>query len=170
MPHMAAAPLAALITGGTGLAGSLLSKGKKTEYTSGLSPQAQGISNQMSQYISQGLNRPTAYANVNPMSINAMDMISRMFMGKGYTQPDYGMSAPGGGPSGMGMPQQQMPQYPPYGGGGGQPPMPQGYPMPRPQYGMYQAMPPGMPQQMGPQYPPRQFYGQYGNRGGPQQQ
>lgn len=156
------------------LGGSGLLKGKKQEYTSGLSPQAEAINKQMGDYISQGLNRPTAYADVNPMSINAMDMISRMFMGKGYTQPNYGISAPGGGPSGMGMPQQTMPQYPPQyggaygGGGGGQPPMPQGYPMPQQQY-MPQGMQ-GMPQQMGPMYPPRQFYGQYGNRGGPQQQ
>jgi len=105
---MAAAPLAALIGGGLGLASSVIGgKGKKTEYTSGLSPQAQGVSDQMGKYISSGLNKPIAYANVNPMAIQAMDMMSRMFTGQGYSQPDYGMSASGGGPTGMGMPQQQ---------------------------------------------------------------
>ena len=174
--------LAAPIIGAVGGIGSaLLSKGKKTEYTSGRSPQAQGIENQMAQYISGGLNKPTAYANVNPMAINAMDMISRMFMGKGYAGPQYGMSAPGGGPSGQGMP----PGYGMYGapptpppntpdfmgsprmspqmaqGGGqmnGMPPNRGGWMPP-------QGMPQGMPPQMGPQLPPqmmgpgRQFYG-----------
>jgi hypothetical protein len=158
------------------LGGSGLFKGKKQEYTSGRSPQAQGIENQMSQYISGGLGKPTAYANVNPMAINAMDMISRMFMGKGYAGPQYGMSAPGGGPTGQGIP----PGYGQYGA----PPQPppntpdfMGSPRMSPQMaqgGGMNGMPPnrggwappqGMPPQMGPQVPPqmtgpgRQFYG-----------
>lgn len=103
---------AAAIMGGGSLLGGIFGKGKKTEYTNALSPQAQGVSDQMGRYISQGLNKPIAYANVNPMAIQAMDMISRMFMGQGYSQPNYGMSAPGGGPTGMGMPQQTGPQTP----------------------------------------------------------
>jgi hypothetical protein len=103
---------AAAIMGGGSLLGGIFGKGKKTEYTNALSPQAQGVSDQMGRYISAGLNKPIAYANVNPMAIQAMDMISRMFMGQGYSQPNYGMSAQGGGPSGMGMPQQTGPQTP----------------------------------------------------------
>ena len=56
----------------------------------------------MSSYISQGLNKPVAYADVNPMSIQAMDMISKMFTGQGYTQPSYSYSAAGGGPAARG--------------------------------------------------------------------
>lgn len=133
---------AAAITAGGSLIGGLLGKGKKTEYTNALSPQAQGVSDQMGRYISSGMNKPIAYANVNPMAIQAMDLISRMFMGKSYSQPDYGMSY-GGGPSGMSVPQ--------------------GYGMP-PVNMNYRGFPvPGMPQQMGPQMPQmpgRQFYGQ----------
>ena len=138
---MPAAYVPAIIGAVGTLGGAALSKGKKTEYTSGLSPQAQGISDQMSRYISQGMNQPTAYANVNPMAIQAMDMISKMFTGKAYTQPDYGMSAQGGGPSGMGMPQQGG--YNPYG---------------QPQGGY---TPYGMPNQTGPQTPYQkpQYYG-----------
>jgi len=162
--------LAEPIIGAVGGIGSALlgGKGKPTEYTSGRSPQAQGIESQMAQYISGGLGKPTAYANVNPMAINAMDMISRMFMGKGYAGPQYGMSAPGGGPTGQGMP--PMPSYgppqgqPQYGMPGmGRPPW-MGMPGMPPQMGP-QMPPQGMPPQMGPQVPPqmagpgRQFYG-----------
>jgi hypothetical protein len=111
---MAAAAVPAIIGAVGSVGGALLSKGKKTEYTSGLSPQAQGISNQMASYISQGMSKPTAYANVNPMAIQAMDMISKMFTGKAYTQPDYGQSAQGGGPS-TGNYGQQQGGYTPYG-------------------------------------------------------
>jgi hypothetical protein len=143
---MPAATIPAIIGAAGTVGGALLSKGKKTEYTSGLSPQAQGISNQMANYISGGMNKPTAYANVNPMAIQAMDMISKMFTGKAYSQPDYGQSAMGGGPSGWGQQAQQ--------GQGGYNPYPQGG------YTPY-----GMPRQMGPQipaqtpFPPTQYYG-----------
>ena len=124
---MPAPVVAAGIGAAGGLGSALLSRGKKTKYTQGLSPQAQGISNQVARYISQGMQRPHAYAQVNPMATNAMDVFSRAFYGKPYAQPQYGMSAPGGGPMGMpGMPQ-----------GGGQAGI----------------TPYGMPRQMGPQYP-----------------
>ena len=127
---MPAAAVPAIIGAVGGIGSALIgSKGKKTEYTSGRSPQASALENQMSSYISQGLNKPIAYADVNPMSIQAMDMMSKMFTGQGYTQPQYGMSAAGGGPTGMGMP--QAPQTPQY----------------------------GMPSQAMPQPPQRQFYG-----------
>ncbi len=143
---MPAAAVPAIIGAVGGIGSALIgsgSKGKKTEYTSGRSPQATALENQYSNYISQGLGKPVAYANVNPMAIQAMDMISRMFMGQGYSQPSYGMSAPGGGPTGMGMPQQQ--------------------------YGMPSQTNPQMPQGMGQgmgrggYQPPgtRQFYGGY---------
>jgi len=140
---MPAAAVPAIIGAVGSIGGALIGgKGKPTQYTSGLSPQAQGISDQMASYIRGGMNKPIAYANVNPMATQAMDMISRMFMGQGYSQPNYGMSAPGGGPTGMGMPQQQTP-----------------YGMP-PQMGPQ--MPPGigqgMAQGMG-QPGMRQFYG-----------
>ncbi len=134
MPHMAAAPLAALIGGGLGIANTALGKGKKTQYSSGLSPQAQGLSDQMSQYISRGLNQPRSYAQINPMSVQAMDLISRSFLGKGYTQPGYAQSAMGGGPQMPGSPQQMQPGV----------------------SGMQQRFGPtqmGMPQQMGRQMP-----------------
>jgi len=131
---MPAAAVPAIIGAVGGIGSALIGgKGKKTEYTSGRSPQATALESQMSNYISQGLNKPIAYANVNPMSIQAMDMISKMFMGQGYTQPQYGMSAAGGGPTGMGMPQQQT------------------------QTTQY-----GMPTQTQPQSGLRQFYGRQG--------
>ncbi len=144
---MPAAAVPAIIGAVGGIGSALIgSKGKKTEYTSGRSPQATALESQMSNYISQGLNKPIAYANVNPMSIQAMDMISKMFMGQGYTQPQYGMSAAGGGPTGMGMPQSSgMPGINAYAQSYQYPQMPQS------QY--------GMPSQTGPQYPQRQFYG-----------
>jgi hypothetical protein len=110
---MPAAAVPAIIGAVGGIGSALIgSKGKKTEYTSGRSPQATALESQVSNYISQGLNKPIAYANVNPMSIQAMDMISKMFMGQGYTQPGYGQSAVGGGPSSQiyGMPQTQSQQ------------------------------------------------------------
>lgn len=133
---MPAAAVPAIIGAAGTLGGALLGgKGKPTQYTNAMDPQAQGISDQMARYISGGMNKPIAYANVNPMAIQAMDMISRMFMGQGYSQPNYGMSAQGGGPSGMGMPQP---------------------------YGMPPQMGPQMPQGMGQGMPGRQFYGPRG--------
>lgn len=156
---MPASVVAAGIGAAGGIGSALLSKGKKTQYTQGLSPQAQGVSDQMAKYISGGLNRPTSYANVNPMQIQAMDMISRMFMGKGYEQPNYGMSAQGGGPSGMGMP-----GYPGYG-------QPRGTPRRTPaQTQRGQPYPSQRPQMMGggrgnPYGPPQQPYMMPGNNG-----
>lgn len=137
------------ITAGIGLAGTLFGgKGKKTQYTQGLSPQAQGVSNQMAQYIQGGMRQPIQYANVNPMQIQAMDMISRMFTGKPYTQPQYGVSGQYGGPTGPQNPQIPQGQYL-------QRPSP--FPgMQQPSMGMPGQIPgqmPGpMPPQMGPQY------------------
>jgi hypothetical protein len=137
---MPAAAVPAIIGAVGGVGSALISKGKSTN------PQAQKISDQMANYISGGMNKPIPYANVNPMATGAMDWLSRMFLGQNYSQPSYGMSAPGGGPTGMGMP-----QYP-YGQGMSQ------YP--------YGQQPYGMPSQMGPQtpygFPQRQFYGARG--------
>ena len=105
---------AAITAGGSLLGGSGLFKGKKTEMTSPLSKQGQEVSNQMGNYISQGMNKPIAYAGVNPLNNTIMDTFMRMFFGKPYSYgPSY--SAQGGGipQTPYGMPQQMGPQMPP---------------------------------------------------------
>ncbi len=164
---MPAAAVPAIIGAVGAIGGGLLSGSKnkgtsgssnQIQYNSGRSPQAQALEKQMYDYISQGMNKPVPYAQVNPMANQGMNLLSRMFMGQSYTPPQYGMSEPGGGPTGMGMPQQQG-----FGGGYGLPQSPQRIPSP------YRMSPegPGMPQQGGgmPQqiyqgYQPPRFYGQ----------
>ena len=84
-------------TSAIGALGTLfgLGKGKEIEYTP-MNKQGNQMQNQLMQYLMSRMGGQNPYARVNPMSMNAMNMVSSHYTGQPYTQPGWGQGSPGG--------------------------------------------------------------------------
>ena len=93
-------PIPQAIGLGTGVIGALGSlfgkgKGKEIEY-SPMNKQGNEMQNQLMQYLMGRIGQQNPFARVNPMSMNAMNMVSSHYTGQPYTQPGWGQGSPGG--------------------------------------------------------------------------
>jgi len=117
-------PIAAMLAAAPsviGALGSLFGKGKGEEIKySPMNPQANQMQNQLMQYLMSRMGQQNPFAQVNPMSMNAMNMVSSYYTGNPYTQPGWGQGSPGG-PNPFANQRMQL-------GGGGQMPQMGGQP------------------------------------------
>jgi len=111
--------IAALGSLGVGLYQTLSGKGKGEEIKySPMNPQANQQQNQLMQYLMSRVGGQNPFARVNPMSMNAMNMVSSHYTGQPYTQPGWGQGSPGG-PNPFANQRMQLGGGPSGGAGGG---------------------------------------------------
>lgn len=105
--------VAALISGGLGLAGNLFGggRGEEIEYQPQISPEEQAFRKKLMDYLGPKIGQPaTPYggpltAPVNPMMLAGMNMASQYYTGQPYQHPEFGTMADY-------MPQAQQPPTP----------------------------------------------------------
>ena len=112
--------VAMLAPSAIGLVGSLFGGGQNNpiEY-SPVNPQMDQFQQQLMPYLMSKIGQPQPYAPINPMSLNAMNMMSSYYLGQPYQHPGLQMyqqpggqglaGAFGGFNPGMMNPMQQMP-------------------------------------------------------------
>lgn len=93
------------IAAGTGLLGTIGSlfgggRGEPTEYKP-TNPQASAQQNELMEYLMGKMREQQPYAQVNPMSMDAMNMASQFYTGSPYMHPGFGGQAPPMGQPGM---------------------------------------------------------------------
>ncbi len=100
----AALPYIAAGTGLLGAVGSIFGggQGEPTEYKP-VNPQATSQQNELMRFLMSKMGQQQPYAQVNPMSMNAMNMASQFYTGSPYMHPGFGGQAPPmGQPGGVG--------------------------------------------------------------------
>jgi len=77
-------------------------KGKPTEYKP-VNPQATAQQNEIMKFLMSKIGQQQPYAQVNPMSMDAMNMASQFYTGSPYMHPGFGgQTPPMGQPGGVG--------------------------------------------------------------------
>lgn len=81
---------ASSLIGAAGTAGLFGKKANEKSRASGMSPAMQSLENTIAQYYQNKFKQPTTFTPMNPMSMNAANILSSMYLGTPYTQPGLG--------------------------------------------------------------------------------
>ena len=85
-------------TSGVGLLGQLFGGGNKPVEHKPINPQMDKNQQQLMAYLMSQIGQQRPMAPINPMALNAMNLMSSQYLGKGYQHPGLQMVQPPGGP------------------------------------------------------------------------